>query len=165
MDKLKHELVRCDRLNSTLTVVLVDLDYFKNINDSYGHPAGDSVVVEVARRFQLVIRPGDSAGRYGVEEFLLLLPGMPGTEVENWVRLLHESVCAAPIEIAPSTTGQIQATCSFGVAFITTETPSLDDTILQADNALYRAKALGRNRIEYAESCHPRRREIAKCVT
>jgi diguanylate cyclase (GGDEF)-like protein len=149
MDILARELARCRRENSTLVVVLVDLDNFKKINDTYGHLAGDDVLREVSQRFQSAMRPYDSAGRYGGEEFLLILPGIPITEVDGRLHQLHRSVCAAPVSAGQD--AAIRATCSLGVVCITEEVPSLEQVISQADTALYQAKALGRNRIEYAE--------------
>ncbi len=153
MDILANELVRCGREHSPLAVVLVDLDHFKNINDTHGHQAGDAVLREISQRFQAAIRPYDAAGRYGGEEFLLVLPGIPTTEVDGRLRQMQESVCAAPV---PAGRGlAIRATCSFGVVCIGGEFPSLEQVISEADAALYRAKALGRNRVEYAAEYRP----------
>ncbi len=154
MDILANELVRCGREHSTLTVVLVDLDHFKKINDTYGHLAGDAVLREVSRRFQLSVRAYDSVGRYGGEELLLIMPGMLLTEVQVRLGQIHHSVCAASIPAAEGTA--IRVTCSLGVVCLDGANPSVEHVISQADTALYRAKALGRNRIEYADTVSDR---------
>lgn len=150
MDILANELARCGREQSTLAVVLVDLDYFKKINDTYGHLAGDAVLREVSERFQSSVRAYDSVGRYGGEEILLIMPGLPITEVRVRLGQIHQSVCAAPIPAGEH--ASIRVTCSLGVVCVDGENPSVEYVISQADTALYRAKAFGRNRIEYADS-------------
>jgi diguanylate cyclase (GGDEF)-like protein len=152
MDILATELARCRRQDSALAVVLADLDNFKKINDTYGHMAGDAVLREISQRFQSGVRAYDSVGRYGGEEFLLILPGMPIPDVEGRLRPLLQSICAAPIPAGEEAV--IRVTCSLGVVCVTGDAPSLEQVISKADTALYRAKALGRNRIEY-ETCQP----------
>jgi len=151
LEILETELARCAREHSPLVVALLDMDHFKETNDTYGHLAGDAVLRAVARSIRSAIRPYDSAGRYGGEEFLLVLPGMPITEMAGALRRIHQSVCAAPISVGRDAV--LRSTCSLGVVCITAEAPSLEQAIARADTALYRAKALGRNRIEYAVPC------------
>ncbi|MGD1073168.1 MAG: GGDEF domain-containing protein [Bryobacteraceae bacterium] len=151
MDILARELTRCAREHSELAVVMIDLDHFKEVNDIHGHLAGDAVLIAVSQRVRSAIRPYDSVGRYGGEEFLLILPGIPVPEADRLLRRVHQSVCAAPIQVAEDRA--IRLTCSLGVVRVTAEVPSLQQAISQADTALYRAKALGRNRIEYAGTC------------
>lgn len=146
---LASELARCGREQSTLAIVLVDLDHFKRINDTYGHLAGDAVLRAVSQRFKSAIRPSDSVGRYGGEEFLLVMPGIPVTEVEERLRQIHQRVCADPIPFGQD--ASLRSSCSFGVVCIGGDVPSVEHAISQADAALYGAKARGRNRIEYAE--------------
>jgi diguanylate cyclase (GGDEF)-like protein len=149
MEILTNELARCEREQTTLALVLVDLDYFKQINDVHGHLAGDAVLREISRRFLSCMRPYDSAGRYGGEEFLLVLSGVPAAELEMRLREIHRNVCAG--EFPTSGQGQVRVTCSFGVVRAGAELTSVEQVVSRADAALYRAKALGRNRIEYAE--------------
>jgi diguanylate cyclase (GGDEF)-like protein len=149
MDILAKELARCQRERAPLVVALADLDHFKKINDTHGHLAGDKVLREVAQRFQSAIRSYDSAGRYGGEELLLVLPGMPVAEAKQRLRRIHGAVSATPIAYGDDTL--ITATCSLGVVCISGESCTAERAICRADAALYRAKDLGRNRIEYAE--------------
>jgi diguanylate cyclase (GGDEF)-like protein len=146
---LENELARCGREQSTLAIVLVDLDHFKKVNDTHGHLAGDAVLRAVSQRFKSAIRPHDSVGRYGGEEFLLVMPGMPVKEVEEHLRQIHQRVCADPIPFGED--AGIRSSCSLGVVCINEQVPSVEHVISQADAALYSAKARGRNRIEYAE--------------
>ena len=146
---LANELARCGREQSTIAIGLVDLDHFKRINDTYGHLAGDAVLRAVSQRFKSAIRPHDSVGRYGGEEFLLVMPGMPIKDVEQRLRQIHQRVCADPIPFGED--ASIRSSCSLGVVCISGDVPSVERVISQADAALYSAKARGRNRIEYAE--------------
>ncbi len=149
LEMLEKELARCRREHTSLAVVLVDLDHFKQINDTHGHQAGDTVLRVVCQRFQSAVRPYDSVGRYGGEELLLIFPGLSTPEVKDRLRQIHQSVCAAPIAFGELK--DIRSTCSLGVVCVSGEVPTLEQVISQADAALYRAKHLGRNRIEYAE--------------
>ena len=154
MDILEKELVRCQRERSTLVVALADLDHFKKINDTLGHQIGDTVLREVAHRFRSATRSYDSVGRYGGEELLLILPGMPLAEVEQRLREIHEVVSATPLAIGQDQT--VNITCSLGVVCISGEQCTVEQAICRADAALYHAKDLGRNRVEYAQLDLPR---------
>jgi len=130
-------------------LVLLDLDHFKRINDTHGHLAGDEVLREVVRRAQAQLRASDTVGRYGGEEFMLLLPGRDAAGGGARLAQLHQAIGGTPVRIGE---GQaLTVTCSCGVvegrpgARLTPE-----QWIGLADQALYRAKGLGRNRIEYA---------------
>lgn len=149
MDILSKELERCQREHSKLVVALADLDHFKKINDTHGHLAGDIVLREVARRFSSAIRSYDSAGRYGGEELLLVLPGIPLAEVEHRLWQIHGAVSATPIATDQHTA--VTITCSLGVVCVNGESCTVEQVICRSDAALYRAKNLGRNRIEYAD--------------
>ncbi len=125
-------------------LAMVDLDHFKSINDTYGHPAGDAALSEVARFLTEHVRPYDRVYRYGGEEFLLCLPG---TEPEASYALtdrLREGVARREIEIVA---GQVAIRChiSCGVAQLDAALP-VESSIERADQALYRAKSAGRNR-------------------
>jgi len=148
-----RELLRAQREGRPLTLVMADIDHFKRINDGHGHPAGDAVLREFVRRLVQVVRPYDAVGRYGGEEFVLVLFGASTERPEDRARLsaIHARVAASPIELG---NGQaLTVTCSFGVASLSQTAPaSLDDLVAAADAALYRAKQAGRNRIEYAVS-------------
>lgn len=140
VDRLRMEVDRSQREGLPLSVILVDMDYFKRINDTFGHPAGDRVLKEAAAIFQRMVRTYDWVGRYGGEEFLLIMPGSGFTHAreraEN-LRAAIESACIVDNET------RIQLTASFGVASGFSE--SHEQLIREADAALYRAKNAGRN--------------------
>lgn len=140
---LEKEIFRAQRDRLPIALVMIDLDHFKNINDTHGHLTGDEVLRETAARLIEGMRPYDFAGRYGGEEFLVVLPSCsPQNGVqraEQFRRLLAEK----PIQTA---CGPLAVTGSVGVAAYDDSMP-LEDLIHQADQALYRAKRLGRNRV------------------
>jgi diguanylate cyclase (GGDEF)-like protein len=140
IDRLRQEVDRSRREGTPLSVILVDLDHFKGINDTFGHPAGDLVLKEVAAIFHRSVRSYDWVGRYGGEEFLLILPGSGFSGARVRAEQLRMSVQAAYIHDGAR---QIPATASFGVAC---GFPSDYESLIHtADTALYRAKDNGRN--------------------
>jgi len=145
MEILAREANRCAREHVPFAVALADIDHFKQVNDTYGHPAGDAVLREFAARLSAGIRPYDSVGRYGGEEFVVVMPGLDITQVEHRARLteIHMSIASSPMSVGT-------VTCSFGVAGTRgTQSITVDTLIETADEALYRAKRNGRNRIEW----------------
>ena len=148
LDLLQRELVRAHREAAPLGVLMADLDHFKKINDTYGHLAGDEVLQEAARRLTGAVRVYDAVGRYGGEEFLIVLPGCDSTTTRDRAEHLRATVSGHPVEIVESA---IAATLSIG-AVSTGEWRAADAKALLrvADDALYRAKAAGRNRVELA---------------
>ncbi|MGC9454237.1 MAG: GGDEF domain-containing response regulator [Phycisphaerae bacterium] len=146
IDTLQRALDYAEREGSTVGVVMADLDHFKQINDTHGHKAGDTVLREASRRMRSVLRTYDSIGRYGGEEFLLVLPGCD----EDGSMALAERVrcCLAgePIRLCDDS---LDVTVSLGVSVVQGgEHTSADSAIHAADDALYRAKDAGRNRCE-----------------
>ena len=144
-EALTSEISRADRLGTPLTLVLADLDDFKAINDDHGHATGDDVLREFAAVLRATVRDSDLAGRWGGEEFLLLLPGadaVGGAQLADRVRssLTERSFSGDGGAV-------VTVTCSFGVA---QHTPGADERELfaAADRALYRAKREGKNRVE-----------------
>ncbi len=132
-----------------LLLVLLDLDHFKRVNDTYGHPAGDAVLREAVTRLSASVRQSDAVGRYGGEEFLVLLPGLDEATGHARVEQLREAVRREPIRISEHEA--ISVTGSFGVIAFEVRRPlALAELIDRADQALYRSKENGRDRIEYA---------------
>jgi len=145
---LDQELQRADRQGSNLTVMMGDLDHFKQVNDTYGHVAGDAVLAEVSDRMKNNLRLYDSIGRYGGEEFLLVLPGCSQDEAVIIADRIMNSIRDNPIVFHDQ---QIAVTISLGVAFNHSEPGGkMVDIIQAADTAMYQAKQNGRNRYEMA---------------
>ena len=147
---LGRELGRAGRERTPLGVVMADLDHFKQVNDTYGHAAGDVVLREVAKRLSASVRPYDSVARYGGEEFLIVAPNCDMDSGLNLAQRLRSSLDQKPIETPE---GAISITLSLGVAVGGMSSGNdLDALVRAADAALYRAKANGRNRVELAGS-------------
>lgn len=146
LEILQRELSRGQRENEPLGVVLLDLDHFKVVNDTYGHIAGDAVLRESARRMQSAIRQYDSLGRYGGEEFLVLLPGCDGPSTLEKAEALRACLCSEPLLLIETS---VALTASFGAISIPPGSGTTSESLIRkADEALYRAKNLGRNRVE-----------------
>jgi len=143
LEILSRELARSERENTPLGIVLGDLDHFKDVNDTHGHLVGDSVLREAARRMLASCRSYDAVGRYGGEEFLLVLPGCDGEAAETQAERMRSEIESSPI---PTEAGDLRITSSFGVTAAPgghSFTP--DQVIKAADRALYAAKERGRN--------------------
>ena len=153
MHLLDQELDRAQRTDAPLGLALGDLDLFKQVNDTYGHLAGDAVLRQVAAALRQTMRGYDQVGRYGGEEFLVLLPGcdLSGARLAaERIRACIEDLSIA-IETGPGRRQAIRATMSFGVAVsVPTRRHADPETLLyEADSALYRLKRTGiRNRVE-----------------
>jgi diguanylate cyclase (GGDEF)-like protein len=144
LETLDREISRSRRERLPLGVLIADLDHFKSINDTYGHLTGDAVLREVTRRMQIQVRPYDAVGRYGGEEFLILLPGCGGSETREKAERLREAIVQIPVE---TPTGTLRITMSVGAVAAGDWPDETANRILQmADLALYRAKEEGRNR-------------------
>ncbi len=143
LSMLRKELARAAREDKPLSVGLCDIDHFKQVNDTYGHQTGDDVLCGLVQRVQGALRSYDHFGRYGGEEFLVLVPGATGAAESN----LYERLRAAVANDAIHTrSGAVAITVSIGVAEGTGEA-AMDAVLAAADAALYRAKSEGRNRI------------------
>jgi diguanylate cyclase (GGDEF)-like protein/PAS domain S-box-containing protein len=143
LEMLGRELARSVRENGRTTVLLGDLDHFKNINDIHGHPIGDEVLQEVARRLMKTVRPYDLVSRFGGEEFLVVLPGCASPDALARANHLREAIAASPI---PTADGPIPLTISIGV-LVAQEwgQPTSEEVLREVDAALYASKASGRN--------------------
>jgi two-component system, cell cycle response regulator len=131
-------------------VLIVDVDHFKSINDRYGHPAGDRVLVEVARRLRDAVRHADFIARYGGEEFALVVPGVSPQELASIGERLRTQVACSPIVVSPDE--WVHVTVSVGTAGYPRHGESPADLITTADRALYAAKAQGRDRVVVGET-------------
>lgn len=144
LDLLTRELARNAREHASTTVLLGDLDHFKNVNDEFGHPIGDEVLREAARRLVATVRSYDMVGRYGGEEFLLVLPNCSGPEALARAEQLRLAISESPISTAR---GLVPMTISMGVLVAQEGGQSSPAEVLhEVDVALYAAKAAGRNR-------------------
>ena len=142
---LTIEAIRCDKAGVPLSLIVADLDYFKKINDTYGHPAGDAVLVKVASRLRSCIRPQEALGRYGGEEFLIVLPGSSHKTALAVAERMRATIAAQP-EVIGGTT--LNLTISAGIASTDLfPTATTEELISRADMALYAAKDAGRNRV------------------
>jgi two-component system cell cycle response regulator len=148
---LRSELSRSERARSPVSLLLCDIDYFKNINDRYGHQTGDEVLEEVSTRLLDGVRSHDAVGRYGGEEFLIVLNGCGGEQLRDRAEDIRGSISSSPFSTSH---GSISVSMSMGAITIDNWDQSIpvEQFLRQADVALYRAKAAGRNRVEYAET-------------
>lgn len=158
LEVLVRELARGYRENKPVGVVLADLDHFKEINDKYGHVAGDIVLQEVAQRMNKCTRPYDCVGRYGGEEFLIIFPSSSEEGILRLAERMRKSMEAAPVQTPES---EIAITASFGVMAIhSTGQNDVNELLRVVDAALYHAKKAGRNRVESASSASESQPEV-----
>lgn len=145
---LETEVRKAEREDTSFAVVLADIDHFKLVNDTYGHIVGDDVLRKFAQRLSFHLRSYDQAGRFGGEEFLIVMPGLSNqhsSRIEQFQRdLSWQQFRAGEIEL--------RITCSAGVAFWHSDVRNAKSLLILADRALYRAKANGRNRVEVTEN-------------
>jgi diguanylate cyclase (GGDEF)-like protein len=146
-DTLTRMVAHATRVGSSLAVAFLDLDHFKQINDTYGHERGDEVLAAVAEAMRDTVRGSDFVGRYGGEEFLLLLP-------DSDAAAAHAAGTAIRAAIAQISLPAIDRpiTASIGIAIFPTDSADTETLVRSADRALYAAKSNGRDRIEFAGS-------------
>jgi diguanylate cyclase (GGDEF)-like protein len=149
IERLEEELCRSARNGTPLSVALLDIDHFKNVNDSYGHAAGDAVLAESALRIRNSVRPYDAIGRYGGEEFLVLLPGAEGKYADIACERIRGAFESEPFFTRDYRGREvsIKVTASIGICDCGKEMDNVDALLAEADKALYRAKREGRNRV------------------
>jgi diguanylate cyclase (GGDEF)-like protein len=141
LNRFKEEFEKVKRLNTDLCCIIADIDHFKTVNDRYGHLMGDQVLKDVAHLFKSMVRVYDIVGRYGGEEFLIILPEIKPADAKQFaermrLRVKEEITVAGPLTI------------SLGVTAVGAGDHSIDDVIRRADAQLYRAKNAGRDRVE-----------------
>ena len=144
------EVVRAVRTQSPLAIAMMDIDKFKNVNDTYGHLVGDQVLKEIANTLNTLLRDYDLAGRFGGEEFSLLLPQTRAVDAFRIAERVRANIAGLSI-IAPGATGgeRVQVTVSIGVAALDSGSKrELSELVAAADAALYRAKAGGRDQVQ-----------------
>jgi diguanylate cyclase (GGDEF)-like protein len=142
--RLRAEFAKSRQTGEPLSLLFLDLDHFKNVNDSYGHRAGDQCLRGVIDPIAGELRQGDALGRYGGEEFLILLPGAAAADAEVVAERIRRRVQEMPMLISGT---RIGLTVSLGVAAVDGEVTLADDLIERADAALYRSKSGGRNQV------------------
>jgi diguanylate cyclase (GGDEF)-like protein len=143
-----RELLRAGENRSSVGVIMIDVDHFKRFNDSYGHEAGDAVLQRVGQMLQSHTRVEDVVCRYGGEEFVMLLPGLPSDAIVRRAQELRESVNELSVRFHGETLARITISC--GVSMFPDQGHACADLIDAADHALYRAKQGGRDRVEVA---------------
>lgn len=148
LDAAHREHSRQMRENGPFSVIILDLDHFKTINDTYGHLAGDSVLRETARKLAACVRTYDTVGRYGGEEFLVVAPTTDDVGALALAERIRQAIEHPPVQ---TDAGPVRITASCGIATSDYQHPLAPDAMLRlADEALYRAKARGRNCSELA---------------
>jgi two-component system cell cycle response regulator len=148
---LKSELSRSIREHLPVSLLMCDVDHFKRINDVYGHLAGDEVLQEVSKRLLNSVRAYDAVGRYGGEEFLIVLGGCQRDDLNVRAEHIRRAICGVPFQTAY---GSIAASLSIGAITIENWNSSspIEAFLKSADEALYQAKEAGRNRVVYSET-------------
>ena len=144
LERLEAEIQRARREGTPLTVMMADIDQFKQINDTHGHQAGDLVLRLAAQSMASAVRVYDAVGRYGGDEFLIVAPGCDSLTAEKLSQRLHAEIRRSTKVAAP----HIAVTSSFGVVTDGAAQMNSDELIRTADGALYEAKSKGRDRTE-----------------
>jgi two-component system, cell cycle response regulator len=160
LEILDVELGRPDRTPASTGVLLLDLDHFKSVNDTYGHLAGDQVLAEASRRLSRQLRSYDAIGRYGGEEFMVIAPGCGRQELCELAERLRAAIESEPFRVTPSA---ITITVSIGAMVAPSTAAPARDSIAAADAALYAAKKAGRNRIAWHASRPPKLGSPSQC--
>ncbi len=157
---LERAVLRAALDGEPVAVAMIDLDHFKSVNDTHGHPAGDAVLREAARRISGAVRPGDVVGRYGGEEFLVVLPGCGPADAAAVGERIREQVAAWPVSLGRASI-EVTASVGVGVAPAAAEA-NPQGLVAAADAALYGAKRGGRNRVERCVLLAPEAPELPR---
>jgi diguanylate cyclase (GGDEF)-like protein len=156
--KADAEVIRALRAGTPLSLLLLDVDHFKQVNDSHGHLIGDDVLRALATELRQQVRESDVVGRFGGEEFTILLPRTDGNGACRIAERLRKSAGLLSVAADPKTDARIRVTVSIGVAVLGQHGTDLFELLAAADLALYRAKDAGRNQVRL---CAPRQRPQA----
>lgn len=147
VDRLVSEIARYKRLGQPLSLIMVDLDNFKKCNDIYGHLVGDEVLKHVAKCFSQFLRKYDFIGRYGGEEFVICTPGVDASVAYTIAERLRKSIKHVNIQQEEGEPLQLYITASFGICELSDKIKDVYDLIKEADEALYQAKANGKDQV------------------
>jgi diguanylate cyclase (GGDEF)-like protein len=147
MQRAQEEVARAQRYGRPLSLAMLDIDKFKSINDTYGHPAGDGVITSVAKNAMSTIRQSDIFGRLGGEEFGLLMPETTAESARSLAERLRSQVEGTTLDLG----SPVNCTISIGIAEMTAQAAELEVLVQLADQALYKAKSGGRNRTIVAD--------------
>jgi len=142
LERVKEELANSRRRKDSTGLIMIDLDHFKNINDSYGHPVGDEVLIRVSDRIRQALRVGDTACRKGGDEFIVLVPNLSAEQAGKMAQRLIDEIKASPVELPDGRSVDIGL--SVGIALFPSHAGNWQDLWTRADEALYLAKQLGR---------------------
>ena len=148
MEHAKGEFSRARRYSRSLSVIMIDIDHFKSINDQYGHAGGDQVLRQLGRQCSSRLRDSDFLGRIGGEEFALLLPDTPRDSAHHVAERMREQLSKTSINLDNDIT--LNVTASFGVAAMNENDVDFNAVLQRADAAMYEAKHAGRNQVKSA---------------
>lgn len=151
LELLHRELARAARSKSTTGILMLDLDHFKQVNDNYGHLAGDVVLKEVAQRISQAVRSYDLVARYGGEEFLIVVPGCNEEQIQDCAERVRSAIASAPVMVHSS---RIPVTISIGATVASRGAITETVILAAADVALYQAKNSGRNQAVLSDATH-----------
>jgi len=160
LDIFERELLRSQRGGGSVGVIMADVDHFKAVNDSRGHVAGDLVLRIIASEIAAVVRPYDSVGRYGGEEFLIVVPGCDASETWELAERIRNGVANCSVVAEGSS---VNVSLSLGIA-AGNSAADLEELLHAADTALYQAKNAGRNRVEPGGECALNRRPVSSAA-
>jgi diguanylate cyclase (GGDEF)-like protein len=142
----------CRRNGNPVSVIMLDIDHFKNINDNYGHPSGDMVLRHVSDILKVSVRKSDFLGRYGGEEFVIILPETGPDDALQVAEKIRRTIESSPIKINADVTLNITLSAGVSGSNAAKQSILLQDILKWADDALYQAKRSGRNRVATAQS-------------
>jgi diguanylate cyclase (GGDEF)-like protein len=146
LETLRQEIERAERYDEPLSCIMLDIDNFKSVNDNYGHQVGDLVLKELARSVSISVRSSDIPARYGGDEFCIVLPKTDKNLALKLAQRLMTQFSGKEIRITDESQ-RVKVTISIGIAAFPEDTRNMDELMRMADEALYRAKSQGKNRI------------------